>query len=192
MSRPIYLSRRRALQLAFAGAGCALGGALRAAGPVVGQLPGVEPEKRWVSLSNTHTGESLEVAYRDASGLLSPALGQLNWLLRDFRAGEQHPMDAQLFDQLSTIAMALSVDPCFEVISGYRSPRTNAALADAGRGVATHSLHMEGRAIDVRLKGVDCASLRDVALAMGRGGVGYYRASNFVHVDTGRVRTWSG
>ena len=101
-------------------------------------------------------------------------------------------MDVLLFDQLTALAEAAGVDPRFEVISAYRSPRTNAALRAAGRGVATRSLHMEGRAIDVRLHGVSCAALRDLAVRAAAGGVGYYRASNFVHLDTGRVRAWAG
>jgi uncharacterized protein YcbK (DUF882 family) len=116
----------------------------------------------------------------------------MRWLLRDHRANEAGRMDVQLFDQLTTLAEAAGVDPRFEVISAYRSPRTNAALRAAGRGVATRSLHMEGRAIDVRLHGVSCATLRDLAVRAAAGGVGYYRASNFVHLDTGRVRAWAG
>lgn len=158
-----------------------------AAGPVAGQWA-----SRWLELFNTHTSEALSLAYRDARGLLAPALGKLHWILRDHRANEAAPMDPLLFDQLADLAAAAGVEPRYEIISGYRSPRTNARLAGAGRGVARRSLHMEGRAIDVRLKGVSCADLRDLALAAGRGGVGYYRSSDFVHLDTGRVRSWAG
>lgn len=147
---------------------------------------------RWLELFNTHTAESLQVAYRSAAGLIAPALAKLQWLLRDHRAGESAPMDTGLFDQLAALAEQAGVEPRYEVISGYRSPRTNAALKAAGHGVATRSLHTQGRAIDVRLRGVSCATLRDLAIAAARGGVGYYRSSDFVHLDTGRVRVWTG
>lgn len=188
MTEPTFLDRRRFLLAACAAGGAALLGAApqaRAQSPVAGV-------SRWIELANTHTSETLQLAYRDASGFIAPALDKMRWLLRDHRANEAGRMDAQLFDQLTALAEAAGVEPRFEVISAYRSPRTNAALRAAGRGVATRSLHMEGRAIDVRLHGVSCATLRDLAVRAAAGGVGYYRASNFVHLDTGRVRAWSG
>ena len=160
--------------------------------PATGAGPATTWASRWLELFNTHTAEALSLAYRDARGLVAPALGKLQWILRDHRANEAAPMDPLLFDQLADLAQAAGVEPRFDIISGYRSPRTNARLAGAGRGVARRSLHMEGRAIDVRLRGVSCADLRDLALAAGRGGVGYYRSSDFVHLDTGRVRSWAG
>ncbi len=184
MMQPRYLTRRRVLQLALAGIGGAA--ALRANAQLLGT------GERWLEMSNTHTGEILALPYRDANGLRAEALGQFDWLLRDFRAGEQHTMDAALFEQMADLALAAGAEPRFEIISGYRSPATNSALAEAGHGVAVRSMHLEGRAIDLRLRGVGCDILRDLALAMQRGGVGYYRSSDFVHVDTGRVRTWSG
>jgi len=147
---------------------------------------------RWLELVNTHTSEAISLAYRDARGLVAPALSKLQWLLRDHRANEAATMDPLLFDQLADLAAAAGVEPRYQIISGYRSPRTNALLSGAGRGVARRSLHMEGRAIDVRLRGVSCADLRDLALGDARGGVGYYRKSDFVHLDTGRVRAWAG
>ncbi len=147
---------------------------------------------RWLELHNTHTSEVLSVAYRSAGEFVATALDRLQWLLRDHRANESHPIDAQLFDQLADLAEVAGVEPRYEIISGYRSPATNSKLADASSGVARRSLHMDGRAIDVRLKGVACDSLRDLALTAARGGVGYYRHSDFVHLDTGRVRTWAG
>lgn len=148
--------------------------------------------QRWIELTNTHTGETLSVAYHDGRRFVATALAKLEHLLRDHRANEQHPIDPDLYDQLSAVALAARRDARFEVISGYRSPHTNARLAAAGSGVAKRSLHMDGRAIDMRLKGASCASVRDIALAMARGGVGFYRKSNFVHIDTGRVRSWQG
>lgn len=146
----------------------------------------------WLELFNTHTAESLQVAYRSAEGLVAPAIERLQWLLRDHRSGEAAHIDIALYDQLAALAAAAGVEPRFEIISGYRSPRTNASLRAAGRGVATRSLHMQGRAIDVRLRGVKTSALRDLAVAAGRGGVGFYRGSDFVHLDTGRVRQWAG
>ena len=120
------------------------------------------------------------------------ALAAIQVLLRDYRNGEQHPIDPPLLDYLHDVAPLLGVDPMFSVISGYRSPQTNAQLHEHSNGVARNSLHMQGRAIDVRLARVDCARLAGSALDMARGGVGYYRSSDFVHLDTGRFRTWRG
>lgn len=189
MTEPTSLDRRRFLLAACAAGGAALLGAAAPQARAQGSVAGVS---RWIELANTHTSETLQLAYRDASGFIAPALDKMRWLLRDHRANEAGRMDVQLFDQLTALAEAAGVDPRFEVISAYRSPRTNAALRAAGRGVATRSLHMEGRAIDVRLHGVSCATLRDLAVRAASGGVGYYRASNFVHLDTGRVRAWAG
>jgi uncharacterized protein YcbK (DUF882 family) len=159
--------------------------------------PGLRPGSgrgaaSWVELFNTHTSETLRVAYRSATGFVPAALDRLQWLLRDHRANEAAPMDPLLYDQLTELAAAAGVEPRYQIISGYRSPHTNAALSAAGRGVARQSLHMQGKAIDVRLHGVRCDTLRDLALSGARGGVGYYRKSDFVHIDTGRVRAWSG
>jgi uncharacterized protein YcbK (DUF882 family) len=152
---------------------------------------GGRPLTRWLELFNTHTSETLQVAYRDASGFVGASMDKLRWLLRDHRANEAGAIDSALFDQLADFAAQLGVEPRFQVISGYRSSRTNEMLRRAGGGgVARKSLHMQGRAIDVRLRGVSCADLRDVAIAARRGGVGHYRRSDFVHLDTGAVRAW--
>lgn len=150
------------------------------------------PRRRWLELASTHTGEVLSVAYRGATGLLDEAVGRLQHLLRDHRNGEQHPIDTGLYDLLADLAEGAGVDPRFEIISGYRSPATNARLHERSAGVAVRSLHLQGRAIDVRLKGVRCDQLAELALRQQRGGVGYYRQSDFVHVDTGRIRHWQG
>jgi uncharacterized protein YcbK (DUF882 family) len=146
----------------------------------------------WIEFFNTHTAETLRVAYRSATGFVPAALGRLQWVLRDHRANESAPIDPLLYDQLTALAATAGVAPRYQVISGYRSPHTNAALAAAGRGVARQSLHMQGKAIDVRLHGVPCDALRDLALSAAQGGVGYYASSDFVHLDTGRVRAWTG
>jgi len=150
------------------------------------------PLSHWLGLLNTHTRETRQIIYRNATGLITGALQELYWLLRDHRTNEVAPIDNRLFDQLNALAARAGVEPRYDIISGYRSPRTNAALRAAGRGVATRSLHSEGRAIDVRLRGVSCAALRDLAIEAGQGGVGYYPGSDFVHLDTGRVRYWTG
>jgi uncharacterized protein YcbK (DUF882 family) len=150
------------------------------------------PGERWIELKNTHTSEIVNVAYRNAEGLVPTALAQLDHVLRDHRSGEQREMDRALFDLLADLAAAAGREPRYEVISGYRSPQTNASLAARSSGVSTRSLHVQGRAIDVRLTGFATSTLRDLALAMKRGGVGYYSRSDFVHLDTGRVRKWTG
>ena len=121
------------------------------------------------------------------------ALARLNQVLRDHRNGEVHEIDPRLFDQLHDLALAAHCDPHYEIISGYRSPESNDKMsARPGSGVAKKSLHMQGRALDVRLKGCPCSDLRDLALAAKQGGVGYYQRSDFVHLDTGTFRTWVG
>ncbi len=145
---------------------------------------------RTLALRHAHTGESVAVAYAAGDAYVPQALARLAWLLRDFRTGAVHPIDPSLFDQLHAVAAATGSRAAFEVISGYRSPATNAALQRRGRGVATGSLHLQGRAIDVRLDDVPLADLRDAALDLRAGGVGFYPQSRFVHLDTGRVRRW--
>ena len=173
------------------GCGAVAVGALWAGRGQAAEVP-MAAAARWLELRNTHTSEVLSVAYRNAGEFVATSLDRLQWLLRDHRANESHPIDAQLFDQLADLADVAGVEPRFDIISGYRSPATNSKLADASAGVARRSLHMDGRAIDVRLRGVSCARLRDLALTAGRGGVGYYQRSDFVHLDTGRVRAWAG
>ena len=146
----------------------------------------------WLELTNTHTGEVAKATFRDAKGYVDDALKKFQRVLRDHRRDEEHEMDPALFDQLSDLAIAAKREPRYEIISGYRAPATNALLHSKSKGVSERSLHMQGRATDVRLKGLSCADLRDLALAARRGGVGYYEKSNFVHIDTGRVRTWVG
>jgi uncharacterized protein YcbK (DUF882 family) len=191
---PLPWSRRRLLG-SLAGGLCAMPLAnvacAETAAVTSGSLVGAARE-RWLELANTHTAEIISVAYRSAAGYASEGVAALAHLLRDHRNGDSCEMDPGLYDQLADLAYASGVEPRFEVISGYRSPATNARLVEAGRGVAKHSLHTQGRAIDVRLRGVSCAKLRDLALSAARGGVGYYHNSNFVHLDTGRVRAWVG
>lgn len=147
-------------------------------------------EGRTLAFRHTHTGERLRVKYFAGGRYLPEALARLEHLLRDFRTGERHPIDPRLYDLLHALGTACG-GGTFEIISGFRSPSTNAMLRrTGGGGVAERSLHMEGRAIDVRLAGCDTARLCRQARALRRGGVGWYPQSDFVHVDTGRVRTW--
>ena len=148
-----------------------------------------DPVRR-LHFEHTHTGERLAVEYAHGDQYLPDALVSVNRLLRDFRTGDVHPIDKELLDLLHGVSGLTETSRPFQVISGYRSPATNAMLRQKSVGVAGRSLHMQGMAIDIRLADVPLAKLRRAALAVGRGGVGYYPASNFVHVDTGRVRLW--
>ncbi|MGB8434919.1 MAG: DUF882 domain-containing protein [Burkholderiales bacterium] len=146
--------------------------------------------ERFLAFHHTHTYERLRIAYFARGQYLPAALERIEWLLRDFRTGEAHPIDPRLLDTLFAVCLACGRDT-IEIISGYRSPKTNAMLRKTGGGgVAKRSLHMDGRAIDVRFAGFSSARLRDAAITLGRGGVGYYPGSDFVHLDTGHPRTW--
>ena len=145
---------------------------------------------RIVSFRHTHTGESLSLAYAHGDAYLPDALARVNWFLRDFRNGESRPIDPQLLDRLHLLGELTGTRAPFDVISAYRSPATNEALQRRGSGVASRSLHLEGRAIDVRLADVALADLRDAATSLRAGGVGFYPESRFVHLDTGRMRRW--
>src|SRR5262249_50415410 len=137
--------------------------------------------------------ETVKVVYRRGDEFDAGALAKLKQVLRDHRSGESFDMDVKLYDQLFDLASEAGVPPHYEIISGYRSPESNAKMAAReGSGVSKKSLHMQGRAIDVRLRNCPTAKLRDLALAAKRGGVGYYEKSDFVHIDTGAFRTWVG
>ena len=167
--------------------GLASASALAVAAPAVA-LPA--REERVLAFFHTHTSERLSLPYFADGGYLPASLVRLERFLRDFRTGEEHPIDPALFDLLHDLQRATSTRTPFQVISGYRSPATNALLCSEGGGVAKGSLHLQGRAIDIRLGDVSSAVVRDAARELCLGGVGYYRQSDFVHVDTGRVRTW--
>jgi uncharacterized protein YcbK (DUF882 family) len=170
----------------------AVSGWVRPAGAREPVRTGTGAGRKRISLKNLHTGEELETEFFRGGDYFGDSLAAIAVLLRDFRNGEQHAIDPTLMDYLFDVAQRLEVDPVFSVISGYRSPQTNALLHERSSGVARHSMHLEGRAIDVRIAGVDCARLAGCALDLIRGGVGYYRASDFVHLDTGAFRTWKG
>ena len=152
--------------------------------------PSIPPRR--VRLDNLHTGESLDALYFDRGTYVPDALAAVNHILRDYRTGDVYPIDPRVIDLLAALSGRLEARAPYGVISGYRSPATNAMLHSESGEVATHSLHLVGQAIDIRAPGIELAWLREAARDLGRGGVGYYPFSDFVHVDVGRVRTWSG
>ncbi|WP_457598976.1 DUF882 domain-containing protein [Hydrogenimonas sp.] len=147
-------------------------------------------ERKTLALYNIHTSERVEATYWAEGGYIEEEIVALNRLLRDFRTGEVHPIDPRLFDLLHDLGSAFGRSAPFQVISGYRSPKTNDTLRRSTSGVAKRSLHMQGRAIDINLPGVELDRLRLAARNLRRGGVGFYPKSGFIHVDTGRVRYW--
>jgi uncharacterized protein YcbK (DUF882 family) len=149
------------------------------------------PDARALAFFHTHTQERIEIVYAVGDGYVPQALGSLNRFMRDHYTGDVGVIDPVLFDLLHRVRLELGCAQSFDVISGYRCPATNGRLRSTrGGGVAQRSLHMDGRAIDVRLPGVALADLRDAALSLRAGGVGYYPRESFVHIDTGRVRSW--
>ena len=147
-------------------------------------------KSRKLDFEHTHTGERLSIKYFHDGAYVPEALTKVDYFLRDFRTGDIHAIDPNLLDLLDQLTELTRTNKPFQVISAFRSPATNDMLRQQTKGVAANSLHMQGRAIDIRLADVPLATLRSAAILAGRGGVGYYPASDFVHVDTGRVRTW--
>jgi len=178
----VDVGRRRLLRVA---AGCAAG---LFSAPLLA-VPAKEKERK-IALYNTHTGETLTRVYRANGKYVRESLREINHILRDHRNDEVSVIDPDLIDQLYNLRKRLDGKQPFHIICGYRSPETNAIMRLESSGVAKRSLHMEGRAIDVRLPGTKLSQLRKAALAMKQGGVGYYPKSDFVHIDTGQVRTW--
>lgn len=165
--------------------------ALAAASPLKGALAALpQSGTRTLAFVNTHTSEKILAAYWRDGVYDQGALKDINYVLRDHRSGEVADMDTHLLDLLVELHRRTGSRKAYQIISGYRSPKTNAMLASANGGVAKHSLHMEAKAVDIRLYDVKLKDLRETALGMKAGGVGYYPKSDFVHVDTGRVRFW--
>lgn len=147
--------------------------------------------KSWkISFRHSHTGESFTGVYRVGDKYLPEAFERMNYVLRDFRTEEVFPMDPRVIDILSLLYERMDASESYQILSGYRSPRTNAMLRSGTSGVARNSFHMYGQAIDIRIPGQNTKLLRNTALDLRAGGVGYYPRSNFVHVDTGKVRSW--
>jgi uncharacterized protein YcbK (DUF882 family) len=145
---------------------------------------------RSLAFTNLHTGETLRSTYWAEGGYLEDELKGVNQVLRDHRSGEIYAMDPKLLDLLYVLQQSVGVSGAFHIISGYRSPKTNQKLRTKSSGVAKRSLHMQGKAMDIRLPGCELKHLRDAALSLQAGGVGYYARSDFIHIDTGRVRRW--
>ncbi|MBX2882662.1 MAG: DUF882 domain-containing protein [Granulosicoccus sp.] len=184
----VQIGRRKFL--AFAAAGTAI--AACATIPVAAASTSINSgSPRKLRLYNTHTREKLSVTFWSNGHYLREGLDQLNHHLRDHRQNESTDMDPRLFDQLWLLQENTGSTGRFEVISGYRTPRTNAGLRKKSSGVARKSYHMQGRAIDVRLSDVPLKTACATARKLKLGGVGYYRNSNFIHLDTGPVRTWA-
>ncbi|MGR8947982.1 MAG: YcbK family protein [Gammaproteobacteria bacterium] len=183
MSRP--LKSRRKLIAGFSGALAASMLTPFSAAAAVNSAP-----RKTLTFVHLHTGEKLESTYWADNSYHRPALDSIDHLLRDFRTGDVHPIETGLLDILHRVKLELNIDAPFHVIGGYRSPKTNDMLRKKSTGVAKRSLHMQGRAIDVRVPDLKSSLLREVAADLKLGGVGYYRSSNFVHLDTGRPRVW--
>lgn len=143
-----------------------------------------------IGFRHAHTGESFSGVYRVGDKYLPEAFDRMNYVMRDFRTEEVFPMDPRVMDIVSLIQAKLNQDHPLEILSGYRSPKTNAMLRSRSEGVARNSFHMYGQAIDIRMPGYRTKKLQKVALKLHAGGVGYYPKSDFIHVDTGKVRSW--
>ena len=179
------VSRRRFLK------GLAYGSLLAMGSPKIAQAA-FSPftTHKTLSLAHHHTGDNLSLTYYEQGRYIHSALEEISYFLRDYHNDAVHSVDPALLDQLYDVKLLLGVNKPFHIVSGYRSPQTNASLRRHNRGVARQSLHMEGRAVDIRMEGVSSKTIRDAALALQRGGVGFYPSSNFVHLDTGDLRTW--
>jgi uncharacterized protein YcbK (DUF882 family) len=189
MSIPDHPARRSFMRQATLATGAAALAGL-GCGPALSSPPGAAGE-RALDFVHTHTGEKIGLVFAVGREYVQDSLAALNRFLRDHYTGEVGRIDPQLFDLLHRVRGLVGARAPFEVISGYHCQDTNQRLrATGGGGVARRSLHMDGRAIDVRLPGVKLADLRDAALALKGGGVGYYARDRFVHLDTGRVRAW--
>jgi len=152
--------------------------------------PAIALSERALSFYNTHTGERLTVIYKRHGKYIPVSLEKINHILRDHRTGGIHPIDPKLMDYLYDLQAKVGNHGAVHIISGYRSPETNRQLRRNSKEVAKGSLHMQGKALDFRLPGTDTVKLRDAARKMKRGGVGYYKKSDFIQIDTGRVRCW--
>ena len=174
-------SRRSILKSGLAAATAAL---------VLPRAAAALPQARELSVYHIHTGETLKAAYFDHGQYQPDALKAFDKLMRDWRTDTVHTIDPAVYDQLFALQAKVETPGTFHIICGYRSPATNTMLSERSDGVAKHSLHMDGQALDLNLPGKDLAQLHAAALALRAGGVGYYPASDFIHMDSGRVRSW--
>jgi uncharacterized protein YcbK (DUF882 family) len=160
--------------------------------PVLAALRDNVTRERSLALYNTHTGESIKTVFWAEGSYIPPALAEINYVLRDHRNNEIKDISPMLLDLLCDINRMVDGRQPFQIISGYRSPTTNKKLAALSDGVAKHSMHLDGKAIDIRVPGRELVQVRRAALMLQGGGVGYYPKSDFVHVDVGRIRQWQG
>ena len=182
---PALISRRKLIKIGLAAAVPAL-----IPGAAMAAIHLIPKRSRSLSLYNLHTGETLKTTYFADGEYIAGALAQVNFILRDWRENEVKPIDPGLLDLLAGIHRRLETKEPFQIISGYRTPRTNAMLHFRTEGVAVHSLHLDGKAIDLCVEGRSLKNVRRAAMSMLGGGVGYYPHTGFVHVDTGRIRFW--
>lgn len=186
MPHDFHLSRRQLLKAGLLGSLICLSPM-----PVLARINLSSGPERSLSLLNTHTGERVkEVVYWEQGSYLPDALDYISHVLRDHRNDKVHDIDPITLDLMAAISRKVEAGRPFEIVSGYRSPETNKYLRRTTRGVARNSYHMQGKAVDLRLPGVPLKVIRKAALDLHMGGVGYYPKSNFVHIDSGRVRTW--
>lgn len=183
LMEPIDFQRRKWLALG----GAAIGFALL---PGVAQATLSTPRPRVLVLNNLNTGERLRAEFFDGQAYIPEELARLNHFFRDYRANQVKRIDPRLFDQIFRLQLLLGNQKPIQLVSGYRSPLTNRELRARSRGVAKQSYHTKGQAMDFHIEGVALANIRKAALKMRAGGVGYYPRSNFVHIDTGPVRSW--
>ncbi len=183
------LSRRQ-----FIGGLAAVAGFSLISQPVLASIPkrvgALAKPARFLAFDNLHTGETTKLVYWEKGRYIKGALSEINHILRDHRTGDVARIDTTLLDKLFVLHNKLGSRAPFQVISGYRSPKSNAMMHNHSSGVAKRSMHVEGKAIDIRLQDAQLIHVRNAALAMNSGGVGYYPESQFVHIDTGRMRHW--
>lgn len=160
--------------------------------PVQAAMREIAARERSLALYNTHTGESLNTVYWAEGAYIPQALSEINYVLRDHRNNEIKSISPELLDLVREINSMVGGNQPVQIISGYRSPTTNKKLAALSNGVAKHSMHLDGKAIDIRVPGRQLVHVRSAALKLQGGGVGFYPKSDFVHVDVGRVRQWQG
>ena len=191
MERELMRSFRKILQGSFIAIAMLMLLALIASRAQAGDASTPQGQEHALRLYNTHTGERLEIVYRRGEQYIPGALAKLDYFLRDHNTGDVRHFDPRLYDILSDLTASVGrADGEIDIVCGYRTPSTNESLRAHTTGVAKNSLHIQAEAIDLRMPGVNTLTLRRAALALRRGGVGYYPHSDFIHVDTGRVRQW--
>ncbi len=190
------ISQKPFTRRAFIGAGAMLAGgaaavsAIPASAAMLSQKGAEFEGARRISFRNSHTGEIFSGVYRVGDKYLPDAFDKINIVMRDFRSNELFPIDPRVIDIIYTVHQMTRQSEPYEILSGYRCPKTNKGLRSNSEGVAKNSLHMTGQAVDLRLPGFDTKQIRNMAISLKAGGVGYYARSNFVHMDSGDVRTW--